>query len=77
MIINNLSEDTKKLMKIEKTTQEDIAAKTGIARPNVSRTIQANKITDGWLKVLEAIGYDVKITYVKRAKSAEDILKEK
>lgn len=74
MFINNLKEDFKRVIKMQGKTQLEVAESIGLPSPNVSRALDV-KIPDRFIKIWESLGYDIKITYVKRNQSAEDILK--
>lgn len=66
MVINNFKEDFKKLQQASGATQTSIASKTGIAQPNVAKTFSGKIIPEKFAAVCEAMGYDVKVVYVKR-----------
>lgn len=76
MIINNFEYDCKKLMEIEGENASSIANKVDMLPNNVVRTYKANRVTSNLIKIFEVLGYDIKITYVKREKTAEEILKK-
>ena len=68
MVKNNIEVDVKVKCIENGTTQAQLAEDIGITRSYVNRVI---KKTDGvvnntYVKMMEALGYDIEITYVKR-----------
>ena len=68
MVKNNIEVDVKVKCIENGTTQAQLAEDIGITRSYVNRVI---KKTDGvvnntYVKMMEALGYDTEITYVKR-----------
>ena len=66
MLINDITLDTKSLLDRECLTQQSVADSMGLLKASICRTINSGRICDGWINIIEAIGYDVKITYIKR-----------
>lgn len=75
MIINNISEDVNRIISIEGESHQTIANKIGVAQPSISRSLKNAKFPDGFIKIMDCLGYDLKITYIKKQKTAADILK--
>lgn len=70
MLINNVEIDVKVKCLEAKMTQEQLAAKIGTTGQYVNRVI---KKKDGYVnktlvQMLEALGYDIELTYVRREK---------
>lgn len=73
MLINDLTFEFKDLVRENHTTQQALADKLGIKLPNIARFTK-NPINKGYLKLMETLGYDIKITYVPRKKSLDEVL---
>lgn len=70
MLINNVEIDVKVKCLEAKMTQEQLATKIGTTGQYVNRVI---KKKDGFLnktfvQMMEALGYDIELTYVRREK---------
>lgn len=68
MLINNVEIDVKVKCLEAKMTQEQLAAKIGTTGQYVNRVMK-NKdgvLNRTFVKMLEALGYDIELTYVKR-----------
>lgn len=66
VVLNNFDEEFKKLLKMSGKSQTEIAKITGMQRPNVGRTAKLMALPQRYVEVMEAMGYDLKVTYVKR-----------
>lgn len=66
MVINDFPEDFKKLKVMSKMTDTEIAEKLKMSRPNVSRVMKGGVIPKRFEEIYEAMGYDLKVVYVKR-----------
>lgn len=66
MVINNFEEEFKKLLQRSGKTQTEIARMTGMQRPNVGRTVKLMGLPQRYVDIMEALGYDLKVVYVKR-----------
>lgn len=74
MIKNNIELDVK-VKCIENTiTQAQLAEEVGTSSPYVNRIIkkQDGVVNKTFVQMLEALGYDIELTYVKREKNSED-----
>ena len=74
MLLNNIELDIKTKCIEEETTQTEIAEKIGTSKSYLSRIVNGgdrvmNRI---FIQMLEALGYDVKITYEKRNSNIQD-----
>lgn len=66
-VINDTYADAKMLMARERIKASHITAKTGMSQQTVSINImRENIVVPSFVKVIEAIGYDIKLEYVKR-----------
>jgi len=73
MLINNIELDVKtKCIEGEKT-QVQIAESIGITPSYVNRIVKSKEhiVNKTFLAVMEELGYDVQLTYVKRDKSGK------
>ncbi|MEG1726155.1 MAG: XRE family transcriptional regulator [Anaerovoracaceae bacterium] len=68
MLLNDTTKDVKKLMVEESTNQTEIAKKLNTRNQYINRVINTttNPISKPFMAILEAIGYDIKIEYIKR-----------
>ena len=68
MLKNNLEIDAKVKCLEEGVTQAQLAEKIGTSAPNVSRLINKKEgiLNKTFVEMLEALGYDIQLTYVKR-----------
>lgn len=68
MVKNNFEKEIKIKCLEEDTTQAEIAEKTGTTAPYVSRLIGKKEgiINKTFVRLVEELGYDVELTYVKR-----------
>ena len=70
MLRNNIELDVKTKCIEAETTQKQIAQAIGTSLPYVNRVIRKkeNVVNQTFLKIMEALGYDVVMTYVKKTK---------
>lgn len=68
MLKNNIEIDVKVKCVEEQTTQAELAEKVGTSSSYVNRLIKSpEKIVNATcIKMMEQLGYDVKLTYVKK-----------
>lgn len=68
MVKNNFEKEIKIKCLEEDTTQAEIAEKAGTTAPYVSRLIGKKEgiINKTFVRLVEELGYDVELTYVKR-----------
>ena len=68
MLKNNLEIDAKVKCLEEGVTQAQLAEKIGTSAPSVSRLINKKEgiLNKTFVEMLEALGYDIQLTYVKR-----------
>ena len=68
MLKNNLEIDVKVKCLEEGVTQAQLAEKIGTSAPYVSRLINKKEgiLNKTFIEMLEALGYDIQLTYVKR-----------
>lgn len=68
MLRNNIEIDVKVKCVEEQTTQTELAEKAGTSSSYVNRLIKSpDKIVNNtFVKMLEQLGYDIELTYVKR-----------
>ncbi len=68
MLKNNIEIDVKVKCIEEQTTQAEIAEKVGTSPSYVNRLIKSPEkiVNKTFVQMLEKLGYDIEITYVKR-----------
>ncbi len=68
MLKNNIEIDVKVKCVEEQTTQAEIAEKVGTSPSYVNRLIKSPEkiVNKTFVQMLEKLGYDIEITYVKR-----------
>lgn len=67
MLKNNVEIDVKVKCMEEGITQAQLAEKVGTSAPYVNRIIKGSDILNKtFLSMMEKLGYDVELTYVKR-----------
>ena len=74
MIKNNIELDVKVKCIENSITQVQLAEEVGTSSPYVNRIIkkQDGVVNKTFVQMLEALGYDIELTYVKREKNSED-----
>lgn len=73
MIKNNIELDVKVKCIENGITQAQVAEKVGTSSPYVNRIIkkQDGVVNKTFVQMLEALGYDIELTYVKRDGNSE------
>ena len=68
MLRNNVELDLKTQFIEDGVTQTEIAEKVGVSLPYVNRIIRGREqiVNKTFIKILDELGYDVELTYVKR-----------
>lgn len=68
MLQNNVGFDLKTRFFEDGVTQTKIAEKIGVSLPYVNRIIHGKEqiLNKTFVKILDELGYDIKLTYVKR-----------
>lgn len=74
MIKNNIELDVKVKCIENSITQAQLAEEVGTSSPYVNRIIkkQDGVVNKTFVQMLEALGYDIELTYVKRENDKED-----
>ena len=74
MIKNNIELDVKVKCIENGITQAQVAEKVGTSGPYVNRIIkkQDGVVNKTFVQMLEALGYDIELTYVKRDGNSEE-----
>lgn len=74
MIKNNIELDVKVKCIENSITQAQLAEEVGTSSPYVNRIIkkQDGVVNKTFVQMLEALGYDIELTYVKRENNKED-----
>ena len=68
MLLNNVELDLKTRFIEDERTQTEVAEKIGVSLPYVNRIIRGREqiVNKTFVKILEELGYDVELTYIKR-----------
>lgn len=68
MVINDIEVDVKVKCVEQHITQAQLAEKVGTTAPYVNKLIRNNSklVNNTFVKMLEKLGYDIQLTYVKR-----------
>ena len=71
MLRNNVESDLKSKFIEDGTTQTEIAEKIGVSLPYVNRIIRGREqiVNKAFIKILDALGYDVVLTYEKKSEN--------
>lgn len=71
MVKNNIELDVKVKCLEAGLTQEQVASKVGTTGQYVNRVIKKKYgfVNNTLVRIMEALGYDIELTYVKREKS--------
>ena len=69
MLRNNIELDLKTRFAEEGITQTEVAEKLGVSPPYVNRIIRGREqiVNKTVIKILDELGYDVELTYKKKA----------
>lgn len=67
MVKNCFPADLLSLCKREKTTQSAIADELGLVRASINRRANGNVISKGYVEIVEMLGYDIEVNYIKRS----------
>lgn len=70
MLLNNIELDLKTRCIEDSVTQTEIAEKIDVSLPYVNRIIKGREqiVNKTFVRMMEVLGYDVKLTYKKRKK---------
>lgn len=73
MVKNNIEVDVKVKCIEQGTSQTQIAEKIGTTKPYVNRIIKKpdGVVNKTFVQMMEALGYDIEITYLKRKADGE------
>ncbi len=68
MLLNNVEQDLETRLEEEGTTQKELAGQISVSLPYVNRITRGREqlVNKTFLKMLDELGYDVELTYVKR-----------
>lgn len=68
MILNDFRQDIKSLLKKRKMKSKDLADSLGVTPANVSKVFYTNIINPLFLRIVDALGYDVELKYIPQKK---------
>ncbi len=66
MVLNDFREDCNTLFRKEGVTKLSISEKMGVPNQNISKYMNKASITQRYVDLCEALGYDIKVEYIKR-----------
>ena len=68
MLLNNVESDLKTRLEKEGITQKELAGQIGVSLPYVNRITKGREqlVNKTFLKMMDALGYDVELTYKKK-----------
>lgn len=66
MVLNDYKEDLKELCRRKELTQTALGEAMGLSRQVIDKRCANAGITKGYAEMVEALGYDIKLVYVKR-----------
>lgn len=65
-----LTTDLEKMIRAGKNlsglTWEDVAAEIGVPASNILRTVRSGKLNDRFIRIAEALGYDLQVQLILR-----------
>lgn len=64
----DLNAEIWEIIKAQHWSVPDLANRMEIARPNVYRTIEQKHISDNLVKLMDILGYDVEVKFVRKKK---------
>lgn len=66
MLLNDLQKDIKHTLIEENISVNDIAEKMNCSKANVYKLMSNKELTHSIVRVMDELGYDVKLSYIKR-----------
>ena len=66
MLLTDIEKEIYGALKAEGLTQSEIARRRGVTRQTVNDAIKRTPIVKGFVEMMEAIGYDIEIEFVRR-----------
>lgn len=75
-VMNDFYNDFNMICKAEGIAKGDLADKAGLDQNNMARSCKRQQFAPNFVKLIEALGYDIKVSYVRRSQTAEEILKK-
>ncbi len=66
MVLNDFRTDFKSLLKLEGKMIKDLSVETGIKQNAISNAIGGQIINKTYANLVDAAGYDIKVTYIKK-----------
>lgn len=74
MVVNDFMKDFEMIVAGSGKTKKQLANDVGISDTHINRTVRAKHFSDKYVKLMEILGYDIKVTYVKRMKNVEEVV---
>lgn len=66
MVLNDFKEDIRRLCEAEEISQSELGVRMGLSRQVIDKRGKHAGMTEGFTEMLEALGYDIEVRYVKR-----------
>lgn len=66
MVLNDFRKDFKGLLKLDGKMIKDLSEETGIKQNTISTAISGKIINKAFVNLVDAAGYDIKVTYIKK-----------
>ena len=66
MVLTNTEKEIKGILRSEGLTQSEIALRRGVTKQTISEAIKRPAIVKGYAEMLEAMGYDIEINFIRR-----------
>lgn len=66
MVITDIEKEVRGILNLEGKSMGDVGDPVGIPRQNVWRTLKGGKLTPSLVAILDSLGYDVEINFIKR-----------
>lgn len=73
-VINDFKSDYFKLSELAGMNQTDVANAIGVKQNSISQALTRQVINRMYADIVEALGYDIKVTYVKREHTGKEAL---
>lgn len=72
MLLNDFKKDANHLFIEEGKTKVSMAEKLGVPKQYINTYINSAAITKRYIELVEALGYDIKVEYIKRIAEPEE-----
>lgn len=66
MLLNDFEKDVKHLLVDEELKKKDLSDRMGVSPQRISQILETAGVTGSFVRLVQALGYDIKVEYVKR-----------